>query len=117
MLEFNLERVLTNVRNATTDDLLDRATVYRSEMEPEALRIIDKELIDRGVTVEQVQAHLESRQEVVARPDGTVVKCSFCWKPAIESGWSWHRLFGKIPIFPRKLARCGDHAKSAPGSS
>jgi hypothetical protein len=57
MIELNLDRIRRNVQKATTEDLLDRATVFRKEMEPDGLMLIDAELINRGVTVEQLQAH------------------------------------------------------------
>ena len=36
-LGLDLERVQANVRKADMEDLLDRATVYRNGMEPDAL--------------------------------------------------------------------------------
>jgi hypothetical protein len=108
-MELNLERVRRNVGNADTEDLLDRATVYRADMEPAALEIIDNELVARGVTLEVVEAHLKDRQRVMSRKSGSVVKCSFCRRPAIKRAWSWHRLFRRIPIVPRRLAWCEMH--------
>src|SRR5687768_2134995 len=75
-MELDLNRVRNNVRKATTEDLLDRATVYRSEMEPAALRIIDAELIERGITVEHVEAHLEARTNALVSEEGLALKCS-----------------------------------------
>ena len=45
MLPFNPERVWQNAREASTEDLLDRVTVYRAGMEPEALEIIEEERV------------------------------------------------------------------------
>jgi hypothetical protein len=108
-MELDLERVRKNVRKATTEDLLDRATVYRSDMEPAALQIIEQELAERGVTVEHIEQHLLSRTNALQSASGTAMKCSFCWKPAVDSGWGWHRLYGKIPVFPRPLRWCAEH--------
>jgi hypothetical protein len=108
-MELNLDRVRLNVRNSDTDDLLNRVTIFREGMEPEALKIIEDELIQRGVTVEQVEAHMAKRTEVLFRSDGTAVKCNFCYNPAVEWGWGWHRLFGLIPLFPRQFAWCEKH--------
>jgi hypothetical protein len=108
-MELNLDRVRLNVRNAATDDLLDRATIYRDGMEPEAMKIVEEELIRRGVTVEQVEAHLAKRKEALFGADGSPVKCSFCYNPAVAIGWGWHRLYGKIPVFPRRFAWCDKH--------
>ena len=123
-MELDLERIRENARKATTVDLLDRATVYRSGMESEALRVIEEELTRRGVTVEQVEAHLQDRKNSLTRADGTAIKCSYCRKPATVQGWGWQRLFGRIPIFPRLFAWCAEHApanrraqSNAPASS
>jgi hypothetical protein len=113
MLAFNADRVRENARKADTEDLLDRATVYRDEMEPEALRLIDAELAARAITVEQVREHLEARRSALTRPDGAIQKCAFCHRPALSREWRWHLLFGKIPVFPRRVARCLEHGGRA----
>src|SRR5258708_7816623 len=56
-MELNLDRVRENVRQADTEDLLDRATVYRDGMEPEAILLIEAELRARGVTEADILAH------------------------------------------------------------
>ena len=108
-VEFDADRVLANARLATTEDLLDRVTVYRHEMEPAALPIIEAEIASRGISVDDVEAHLKARKDVVAREDGTVVKCARCHRPAVFKEWGWHRMFGKVPIFPRRFAWCEEH--------
>jgi hypothetical protein len=109
MFELNLERVRDNAKKASTEELLDRVTVFRNGMEPAAIQIIEVELLGRGVTDDMILRHAQRRDETVQRPDGTSVKCSHCNKPAVSCGWGWHRLFGKIPLFPRWTARCEDH--------
>jgi hypothetical protein len=105
-------RILVNVRKATTEDLLDRATVYREGMTAEALELIEAELRDRGVTAEQLEAHAERcRQEVLLLPDGLAAKCSFCDRPAVARGWAVHRLFGLVPLFPRRFYFCKEHRR------
>lgn len=111
-MKLNLDRVRQNVRKADTEDLLDRATVYRSEIEAAALAIIDAELVNRNVTIEQIEAHCVARQETLSRDDGTTIKCSFCYRPAISSKWGWHRLFGILPIFRRRISWCAVHLDS-----
>jgi hypothetical protein len=112
MLPFNPDRVLLNARSATTEDLLDRVTVYRAGMEPQALDIIEAELRRRGVGAEQIATHAEQRQDSIFLEDGTAAKCSFCHRPAVAQGWAWHRLWGKFPLFPRYVRFCEDHRKS-----
>jgi hypothetical protein len=109
-MRFNRERVQKNVKAATTEDLLDRATVYREGMEPEALDIIEAELRSRGVDDSQMETHGERRQgEVRVGAGGFATRCSFCSGPAVAQGWGWHRLFGKVPVFPRFLSYCDKH--------
>ena len=110
MLEFDPDRVRVNVRQATTEDLLDRATVYRAGMEPAALAIIDDELRARGVWPEQIDAHARKREgETFPLSDGTVSRCTFCHRPAVGHGWGWHHLWGLLPVFPRYLYWCDAH--------
>jgi hypothetical protein len=107
---FDLERVKKNVREATTEDLLDRATVYRAGMEAQALDVIDEELRERGVTQDKIRDHESARlQEIQMLPDGTARSCSFCHRPASAEGWGWHRMWGKIPVFPRYYYYCSEH--------
>jgi hypothetical protein len=106
------QRILLNVGKATTEDLLDRVTAYRAGMTPEALEMIEAELKDRGVGPEQIEAHAErGRQEVIFLPDGVAAKCSFCDRPAVARGWSVHRLFGLLPVFPRSFYYCKEHRR------
>lgn len=112
-MHLDLERVLHNVRAADTEDLLDRATVYRNGMEPAALDLIESELANRGVTQEHLQQYFEMRrQEVLFFPDGTAMMCSRCRRPAVTCEWQWHRLFGLVPIFPQRVRLCQIHRTS-----
>lgn len=110
-MEFDSQRVWANARNATTEDLLDRATVFRSALEPAALPIILKELKSRGVSAEAVVEHEEARGEVVYDATGIARKCFDCTKPAVVCEWGWHRLFDKLPLFPRVFFRCQEHRR------
>jgi hypothetical protein len=114
-MEFSLERVQENVRQATTEDLLDRATVYRAGLEPEALPVILEELRSRGVTAEEIVSHEAARGEVIFDPDGPALKCHFCRKPAVTQEWGWHRMFGKLPLFPRTFYLCEEHRTGPEG--
>src|ERR1700730_14221472 len=109
-LAFDRERVLANVRQADTEDLLHRITAYRDGMEPEAVEMIEDELHRRGVTAAAIAAHAERvREEAVFLPDGIAAKCSRCHAPAVAQGWGWFRLFRKIPLFPRREFYCRTH--------
>ena len=113
-MEFNLERVKENVRASTTEELLDRATVYRAGLEAEALVVILEELRTRGVSADDVVAHEVSRQGSVFDDTGTAQLCSRCRKPAVVREWGWHWMFDKVPVFPRLFWRCPDHRRTEP---
>src|SRR5215216_4036736 len=102
-MELDLERVRENVRKSSTEDLLDRATVYRSGLDPAALPVILEELRSRGVSPEDVVAHEQALPSVVRDAEGVARACSRCRKPAVTEEWGWHRMFGRLPVFPRKF--------------
>lgn len=108
-MEINVDRIRSNAQKATTEDLLDRVTVYRHEMELAALPVLEAEIASRGISGEDVEAHLDARKGAMNREDGTVVKCAKCHRPAMSEGWGWHWMFGKIPVFPRRFAWCAEH--------
>lgn len=108
-MQFDLNRVRQNIKSATTEDLLDRATVYRDGMEPQALVLIEWELEQRGISLEAIETHLRLRHEVLRDVAGHPQACSFCDRPAVRIGWGWHRMWGKIPLFPRRFRYCDVH--------
>jgi hypothetical protein len=110
-MQMDLDRVRQNVAKATSEDLLDRATVFRPGMEPHALAIIDAELRRRGVTADEIQSHWETKRADVLMNGSTARQCSFCARPAVSRGWAWHRVWGKIPLFPRLFWFCAEHQK------
>ncbi len=113
-MQLPLREIARFVRSAETDDLLDRVTVYREGMEPAALDLMEGELDRRGVTREQIAEH-DARQRAVAimRPDGTARRCELCDRPAVVREWGWHRMWGRIPTFPRTFFHCAVHRKRA----
>jgi hypothetical protein len=111
-MEFNLKRIAEFVRNADTEELLDRVTVYRAGMEPAALDLMEGELDRRGVTRAEIAAHSEARLfTAILLPDGTALRCSFCSRPAVIRVRGWHKLYGWMPIFPRYSAYCANHSQ------
>jgi len=122
-MQFDLERVRENVRQATTEDLLDRLTVYRAGMEPEALVLIEAELLRREIDADAIEAHACQRaHEAIVMPDGTARGCMFCHRPAVAEGWGWHwvslMMGGErrslFPVFPRYFYWCSQHQPGAP---
>jgi hypothetical protein len=86
-------------------------------MEPDALRIIEGELRDRGISEAQIDAHAAARAPVVLRlADGTARSCSICRRPAVAEGWGWHRLWGLVPVFPCYYLYCTQHEPRASAS-
>jgi hypothetical protein len=116
-MEFDLKPVAEFIRQADTEDLLDRVTVFRESMEPAAVDLMENELWRRGVTPDEVAEHAAERGDVVRRADGTVVRCThrdrsrgfYCDRPAVGVHWHWFRLWGKVPVVPWPLPRCGVH--------
>ena len=109
-MEADPQRIRGNIQQATTEDLLDRVTAYRAGMTAEAVEMIEAELQDRGVGAEQLAAHAaQCHDEVIFLPDGIAAKCSFCNRPAVACGWSMHRLWGLLPVFPRRYYYCKAH--------
>ena len=115
MLGFDLKAVAKYIRKAETEDLLDRVTIYREGMEPAALDLMEGELDRRGVTREEIAEHDAFRRATaILLDDGTALRCSFCDRPAVVRAWGWHRLFGRLPIFPRRFAWCAVHDRRKP---
>ncbi len=106
----NPDRILANVRQATTADLLERVTAFRRGMEPEALALIEVELHQRGISAAQIVAHAERQSVCVKDANGAARQCSRCFRPATVGRWRWHRLWGKLPLFPRFMYFCAEHA-------
>ena len=112
-MKFNLKRVAEFIRRAETEELLDRVTVYREGMEPAALDLMEGELDRRGVHREAIIEHGERRlQTAILLPDGTVLRCSLCNRPAVIRNRGWYRLFRRIPLFPRFYAYCTFHSNA-----
>ena len=109
-MQFDIRRVAEYVRRADTEDLLDRVTVYSGGMEPAALDLMRDELDRRGVTADEILDHYQRRRAtVILLDDGTAMRCSFCDRPAVLRRFGWHRLWGRIPLFPRVFAYCDQH--------
>jgi hypothetical protein len=114
MLPFDREHVIENVRDATTEDLLDRATVYRAGMEAEALELIEAELGRRGVDWQEIKEYDEqASRDVLLDATGVALRCSFCLAPAVEQRWGWHWLWDKIPVFPQRFRYCRRHRSAS----
>jgi hypothetical protein len=112
-MQFDAERVRDNAGKATTDDLLDRVTVYRSGMESEALDIIEAELFRRGIGPREIEAHAVARRGTLRDRNGLAVKCAYCHQPAVGYGMGMLKVFGILPLIPRRIALCAEHLPKA----
>jgi hypothetical protein len=113
VFDFDPGRVIANACASETEDLLDRVTVYRDGMEPEAVEIIEDELRRRGVGPEEMAAHAARHAgAVVEGHDGVAERCSYCRRPAVAAGWGWQRLWNLLPVFPRRFFYCQVHNES-----
>lgn len=109
-MRFDLEKVRANVEAASTEDLLDRVTVWRDGMESEALDVIEAELEARGVRPAEIQSHAERRAgEIIVAPDGLARVCYRCGRPAVERRWVWGKLWRVVPLFPHPVYVCAEH--------
>jgi hypothetical protein len=115
MFKLDLDRVRENVRRAATEDLLDRVTLYRQGMEAEAIEIVEAELRSRGVTAAIQVDHEQRHGDVLRDADGLPLSCHRCGAPAVTRVRTWHRLLGLLPLFPRWLPLCAEHASAASG--
>ena len=114
-MEFNPGRVRENIRRSCTEDLLDRITAYRGGMEQEAIEWIEEELRERGVSAEAIQFHAEERfRQGVPRGEEPARMCSFCRRPAVAERIGWHKLWGLVPVFPRRFRYCHHHLRRSP---
>ena len=78
MMRFDPEKVKKNVERATTEDLLDRVTVYLAGMEPEAVELIERELARRGVLPDEVERHAAQRRQSGVIRDETGCRAHLC---------------------------------------
>lgn len=109
-MELRLEKVQKNAEVSDTEELLNRITVFRSGMEPDAIIIIEDELRRRGISAQHIAEHSRKHEGVVlCWDDGCAACCSFCREPAIATDWGWHKLYGKIPLFPKRYYYCQRH--------
>jgi len=114
-MHFDLKLVAEYIHKADTEELLDRVTVYREGMEPAALDLMEGELDRRGITRDAIAEHdTDRRSRAILLPDGTAMRCSFCDRPAVIHALGWHKIFGRLPVFPRMFARCAIHFESKP---
>ncbi len=104
--------IVERTQESDTEELLDRVTVFREDMEPDAIWIIEAELSRRGFTDDAILAHAKNRCESnIVGDDGSALRCSLCDRPAIVEDRDWFRVFGKLPIFPRSVRYCELHAR------
>ena len=110
-MKLEIEAVAAWIRRAETDELLDRATVFRTEMEPEAVELILAELARRGLSKAEIDGQAADRlARAFTDAAGTVARCRFCGRPAVAVVWKWWRLFRIVPIVPLKMPACERHA-------
>ena len=110
MTDAEIAKVESFARTATTEELLDRTTVFRADHDPQALELFEQELRRRGIGRSDIEQHGGTRAEsAIVRADGTVARCEFCERPAEITTWKWQRLWGKVPMFPRPMALCEHH--------
>ena len=100
-MRLDLDKVRANARGSSTEDLLDRVTVYRGEMEPSALVVLEEELRQRGVTAAEQSDHGERRrQSALVGEGGAAVRCE------MTDDTAWRLLFNALPAEALADVRC-----------
>jgi hypothetical protein len=109
-MKYRPEKTLAEAAKADSRDLLDRVTVFREGMEPEAVEIIEAELARRGIGPDEIrQHHQQLKHRVLLRTDGLPARCALCPRAATESARGWFRLMRLIPLFPQNVYYCDEH--------
>jgi hypothetical protein len=112
----DVERMKANVRQAETEDLLDRVTIFRMGMEDTALAYIEDELRRRDVTAADIGEHdHQRRKHLIPLRGGFPARCGECFRPAVECVVDWHWVFGLIPLFRRSFYYCEKHRPETSG--
>lgn len=110
-MEFDPDRVRKNASLAETADLLERVTIQRDELEPEALAIIMQELLSRNIRPEAVVNFECLRSQAIYDSNGNPRLCRYCRRPAIFTQKGWFKLFRFVPIFPITEYCCAAHTR------
>lgn len=104
------ESRLSRIRAMPSPELLDRVTVLRDQIDPEALELLHAELASRGIGPDEIGAHQrEMKLKVIQHPDGMPAVCHQCGRAATFSRPEWHKLLGLVPLFPRQRYWCEEH--------
>jgi hypothetical protein len=107
---------MERVAKATTEDLLERVTVYRDGMEAAALDVIETELRRRGVNYAEQSAFGTAQEKVVLRaPDGSPVRCRQCPRAAVGRRWGWRKWLGVVPLYCKLFPYCERHLPDGRG--
>ncbi len=110
IMHLDLEKVRIYAKKADNRSLLDRVTVFRQGMEPAAIEIIKKELLERGISPADISQHESAYKDLVIRgPEGLPRLCKKCALPAICREWGWLKVFGFIPLLPWQHLYCEEH--------
>jgi hypothetical protein len=111
-MSIDTERVRQNAQKAITEELLDRLTVFRAGMEPEAIDIIEAELTRRGVTQEKIDEYDRLRRAKGLVGGDVPRKCNFCDRPAVIRAWGLSHGRSLMPIWPWRFNYCEEHHQS-----
>lgn len=110
VLKLDKQRMLANAAQADTLELLDRVTVLREHLEPQAVEIAEAELARRGITPEEIESHGRRWRHRVLRDErGMVWNCCLCGRAAVAEELDWYRWLGWIPLFRRHYRYCEAH--------
>lgn len=109
-------KLLAHAAQMEKEELLDRVTVFRDAMQPEAVEVMEAELARRGVGPDDIHQHLrQMKHRVIHDAHGVPAQCSFCERAAVEQREDFHKLWRLIPVAKRNWYYCERHfAEKAP---
>jgi hypothetical protein len=121
IMEISPAKLLAHVAQMDQEELLDRVTVFREVMRPDAVEVMEAELARRGIGPDEIhQHHRQIKHRVLRDSHGIPAQCSWCERAAVEKREDFHKFWRLIPVAKRIWYYCDRHfaeKKSAAGSS
>ena len=109
-MESRPQKLLAHVQQMEQEELLDRVTVFRDAMRPDAVEVMEAELARRGVGPDEIhQHHRQIRHRVLLDSHGIPLQCSWCERAAVEKREDLHKLWRLIPVAKRVWYYCERH--------
>jgi hypothetical protein len=110
IMEISPAKLLAHVGQMEQAELLDRVTVFRDALEPDAVEVMEAELARRGIGPEEIHQHYRQiKHRVLRDAHGIPAQCSWCERAAVEMREDFHKLWRLIPVAKRIWYYCERH--------